>query len=220
MTTVLFSVRYPDRSTREVLHVSLLTARYDRAFEFASALHRDDVRKGGAIPYLTHLMSVSALVLEDSGTQDEAIAGLLHDAVEDHGQEQLPVIQERFGPRVAAIVQACSDSIQPAGAEKPDWRCRKTEYIAHVGSTSDLGYLRVTLADKLHNARCIVSDLHAIGDAVFERFNKDSDQIWYYRSLAAAFCSQRARGLTSPMLDELDRVVTEMERLAPGAAEP
>ena len=194
--------------------ISPLTDGYDQAFLYASSLHRDDVRKGTSIPYLTHLMSVSALVLEDGGTEDEAIAGLLHDAVEDHGQEQLAVIRERFGARVAEIVEACSDSIVPEGAEKPDWRTRKSAYVAHVGETSDLGYLRVTLADKLHNARSILSDLRTIGPAVFERFSAGSDQLWYHRSLVEAFRSQEARGLSSPMLDELDRVVTQIEKLA------
>ena len=179
--------------------------RLDEAFALARELHAGQRRKGTAIPYIGHLMAVAALVIEDGGDEDEAIAALLHDAVEDQGgPPTLALIRERFGPRVAAIVAACSDTDE---TPKPPWRARKEAYLAHLRAP-DLpdGTLRVSLADKLHNARAILADARA-GHDVFARFNAPrQDQAWYYDALARAF-AQRAPG---PMADELRRVVDEV----------
>jgi hypothetical protein len=181
-----------------------LGPRFDRAFAFARELHADQIRKETEIPYISHLMGVVSLVLEDGGGEDEAIAGLLHDAVEDQGgQQTLRRIRQLFGERVARIVAACSDTdVTP----KPPWRERKEGYIAHLREPGlPAGVVRVSLADKLHNARAMLFDLRA-GHDVFARFTAGrEDQLWYYDALAGAF----AEISDSPMVDELRRVVDE-----------
>jgi (p)ppGpp synthase/HD superfamily hydrolase len=193
-----------------------LDGRFDAALTFASGLHRDDRRKGTDIPYIAHLLSVASLVLEDGGDEDQSIAALLHDAVEDHGVEQLPLIEERFGERVALIVAACSDSMEPAGTPKAPWRERKVAYLEHLRSSADHGYLRVTLADKVHNARSIVLDLREHGGDLWDRFTTRSaeDQLWYYRELLDAFHGRSAAGFSSPLIGELERSVQAMVELA------
>ena len=186
-----------------------LGPRFDRAFAVARELHSDQVRKGTDIPYISHLMGVASLVLDDGGSEDEAIAALLHDAVEDRGgQPTLARIRRLFGSRVADIVQSCSDTdVIP----KPPWRERKEAYIAHLRDP-DLpdGAIRVSLADKLHNARAILFDLRA-GDDVFARFNAGRDeQLWYYETLADTF----AEISQSPMVAELRQTVDELSASA------
>ena len=184
-----------------------LGPRFDRAFAFARGLHADHRRKKTEIPYISHLMGVTSLVLEDGGGEDEAIAALLHDAVEDQGgQQTLGQIHQLFGEHVAAIVEACSDTdVTP----KPPWRERKETYIAHLRDPElPIGTIRVSLADKLHNARAILFDLRA-GHDVFSRFNARPDEVqWYYDALATTFVD-----LTdSPMADELRRLVDDIQR--------
>lgn len=148
-------------------------------------------------------------MLEDGGSEDEAIAALLHDGPEDVGGEAtLADIRERFGDSVTDIVAACSDTFE---MPKPPWRERKESYLAHLDEPgTSQGTLRVSLADKLHNARALLLDYRAEGDAVWERFKTRSaaDQVWYYRTLANIFCRRRP----GRMADELERVVGELER--------
>jgi (p)ppGpp synthase/HD superfamily hydrolase len=186
----------------------VLSARFDQALPFAAGLHRRQLRKGTTIPYVSHLLGVTGIVLEHGGNEDEAIAALLHDAVEDQGgASTLQAIRARFGEAVAAIVEGCTDTdVVP----KPPWRPRKEAYIAHVASASPSVRL-VSAADKLHNARTILADYRRYGDAVWGRFSGGkSGTLWYYRALVEAF---RTHGVT-PLVDELDRVVREIERLA------
>lgn len=182
-----------------------LGPRFDRAFALARTLHAYQLRKGTEVPYVAHLMGVASLVLEDGGDEDEAIAALLHDAVEDQGgRDTLARINDLFGDTVAAIVQACSDTdVVP----KPPWRARKESYIEHLGDPQlPQGTVRVSLADKLHNARAILFDQRA-GHDVFARFSAGKpDQAWYYRTLVQTF----ARLTDSPMVAELRRVVDEL----------
>lgn len=191
--------------------MTLLTDRFDEALVFARQRHNHQVRKGVAIPYLAHLMSTAALVLEAGGDEDQAIAGLLHDTLEDreYTNTTYEVLVEQFGERVADIVRACSDSEPEPGAEKEPWRPRKERYIAKLRDGSPDSIL-VSNADKLHNARAILADYRIHGEKLWSRFNPDSDQLWYYRTLVNAF-----RGLESPLAGELDRVVTELEGLVP-----
>ena len=184
-----------------------LSDRFEDALVYATRAHASQIRKGSGIPYVAHLLAVASLVLEDGGDEDEAIAGLLHDAVEDQGGEaRLQEIRERFGERVAAIVLECSDTdVMP----KPPWRRRKEDYIAHVATASP-GAVRVSMADKLHNARAVLYDYRELGEELWERFNPEADQLWYYRSLIAAFAART----DGPMLAELDRVVSELEQVA------
>lgn len=178
--------------------------RFDRAVAVARELHAGQLRKGTKVPYVAHLLGVASLVLEDGGTENEAIAALLHDAVEDQGgASTLRRIEQLFGREVADIVAACSDT---DAVPKPPWRERKEAYVAHL-ATARPSAVRVSLADKLHNARAILFDLHAGAD-VWRRFNADRDDVlWYYRALADAF---RARD-GGPMADELRRTVDAIE---------
>lgn len=186
----------------------MLTERFARAFELALSLHAGQTRKGTDIPYISHLISVAALVMENGGDEDQAIAGLLHDAVEDSGGlATLAMIRGQFGERVAEIVDGCTDSYL---LPKPPWRARKEEYLAHLASSRPEIRL-VSLADKLHNARSLVYDARRYGPAVWDRFNGGkTGSLWYYRALADFFVKTDP----SPMADELERVVSELERLA------
>lgn len=187
---------------------TLLTSRYREALWFAAFLHAGQYRKGTPIPYVAHLLSVSSLVLEHGGNEDEAIAGLLHDAAEDQGGEDvLEKIADRFGSQVAAIVEACSDSKE---TPKPPWRVRKERYLEHLASVSP-GALLVSMADKLHNARAILADYRQVGEMLWERFQGGREgTLWYYGALVAAFSKRDAcPGLRS----ELERVVAELTRL-------
>jgi hypothetical protein len=146
------------------------------------------VRKATSIPYVSHLFAVCGLVLEDGGTEDEAIAAFLHDGPEDQGGEVvLDEIRARFGVEVAAIVAGLSDALPSAGEPKPPWRLRKEGYLRHLGEASP-SVLRVSLADKLHNARSILVDRRADGEAVWARFNAGrAQQAWYSRELLGIF---------------------------------
>lgn len=193
----------------------MLSKKFDEALTFAAELHREQVRKGADTPYVGHLLSVAGLVLENKGTEAQAIAALLHDAIEDQaasfgGAAALGAeIERRFGKDVRAIVEACTDAwVEP----KPEWRERKEKYIAHVGHMPADAVL-VSLADKLHNARAICADLRAHGPAVFERFRGGRDgTVWYYESLAEAFGEHHP----CPLAAELGRAVDEMRNLTFG----
>lgn len=168
-----------------------LTERFDRALLYAAHVHGGQVRKGTSTPYLAHLLAVAATVLEYSGSEEMAIAGLLHDAVEDQGgMPRLIDIRNRFGDRVAEMVRDCSDSVAGAGGEaKADWRTRKTRYVAHLGAM-DRETLLVSLCDKVHNARSILRDLRnpEVGPVIWSRFsNPRAETLWYYGALAEAF---------------------------------
>jgi (p)ppGpp synthase/HD superfamily hydrolase len=179
-----------------------LSSRMDAAFALARELHASQTRKSTAIPYLTHLMSVAALVGEHGGSEDEMIAALLHDAVEDCGGAPVLVrIQEAFGDAVAAIVDACTDDA--SGGEKAPWGPRKLAYIRHL-ATAPLPVLRVSCADKLHNARAIVADLKGDGPSAFARFaGGQSGTLWYYRALADLFGARLADSLQDPGLERM-----------------
>ena len=195
----------------------LLTERFDDALRYATAHHARQLRKGTPIPYAAHLLAVASLVLEMQGDEDEAIGGLLHDVVEDGGGPQaLEHIEQTFGPRVAAIVRANSDSLT-GESEKAPWHERKHTYVAAFPHKSPAA-LRVSLADKLHNARSILSDYRIHGDALWARFGQGKGLATrvYYRELAAAFERERARmgEHAAPAVDELRRVVDAITALA------
>lgn len=185
-----------------------LSDRFEEALVLATRLHVDQYRKGKSVPYVAHLLAVTGLVLEAGGSEDEAIAALLHDAIEDQGDTvSLAGIRHRFGETVAAIVDGCTDA---RTLPKPPWRARKKAYIAHLRGASESERL-VSVADKLHNARTILADYRAEGEAVWERFNGGREgTLWYYRTLVETFRTCETR----PLVEELDRVVSEIERLA------
>jgi (p)ppGpp synthase/HD superfamily hydrolase len=187
-----------------------LASRFDEALLFTVRRHQSQLRKGTRIPYVAHLLSVAALVLEDGGDEDEAIAALLHDAIEDQGGADVRAeIAGRFGERIATIVDGCTDAdVIP----KPPWRKRKEAYIAHIRH-APLPVRRVSLADKVHNARAILFDYRQIGDELWLRFNGGyAGTIWYYRSLANAF----AETTPGPLSQELVRLVDDIEQLSNG----
>ena len=165
-------------------------SRLSRALAMAEEVHEGVTRKGTDIPYLAHVVGVSALVMEFGGNEDETIAGLLHDTIEDGGNPTgiRARILEEFGPRVLQIVEAMTDAAPEAGEVKPPWRERKEAYIAHLAETEDAGVHRVCMADKLYNLRATNSDLAEIGDAVWDRFKAGAEgQAWYYAELGRAF---------------------------------
>jgi (p)ppGpp synthase/HD superfamily hydrolase len=184
-----------------------LGERFDEALLLACRLHREQRRKGTEIPYVAHLLGVASLVLEHGGDEDQAIAALLHDAAEDQGGEAaLALILDRFGPAVVAIVSDCTDTTDDP---KPPWRARKEEYIAGI-EDKDPRALLVSLADKVHNARAIVTDLDAHGPSVWQRFTGRRDgSLWYYGELAAVF----ERRIPGPLSRELKSQVERMGRI-------
>jgi GTP pyrophosphokinase len=192
----------------------MLTTRYGEALQTAWRLHNGQLRKGTKIPYVSHLIAVSSIALEHGANEDEAIAALLHDAVEDAGgKPTLDMIRQRFGPAAADIVEGCTDSdVEP----KPPWRARKEAYIAHLASASASVRL-VSNSDKLHNARSILSDLRVHGPALWDRFTAPMEgTLWYYRSLVEAFAAHGR----SALVDELDLTVQAIERLAANGQAP
>lgn len=186
-----------------------LSNRYKEALNLAFELHQEDVRKAKTTPYLAHLLCVSSIVMEDGGSEDEAIAGLLHDTLEDHPELiTFEDIKQRFGLLVAEIVRGCTDTPDEyAGGEKPPWRERKQSYLDHLKQTPE-HVLRVALADKLHNARDICNDLRSDGDKVWERFTAGrNEQLWYLGKLLTVF-AERFNG--SKMLRQFKDVVEEI----------
>ncbi|MGY1728085.1 HD domain-containing protein [Geodermatophilus sp. SYSU D01062] len=188
-----------------------LSSRYDEALAYASEHHRNQLRKGSRVPYLTHLMSVSALVLEHGGGEDQAIAGLLHDAVEDApkgtGGAVLAEIRSRFGDDVADIVRACSDGLDADGNRSGTWAERKRPYVAGLDDKS-LDALLVTAADKTHNGLCIAADVRRYGPQFWLTFNASRDELlWYYTSVERAV-AERLPG--SSIVAALHRAVDEL----------
>jgi len=183
-----------------------LGASLQRAFRYAAKKHEGQTRKSTAVPYLSHLMAVASLVLEAGGDEDMAIAALLHDVVEDcGGMPRLREIRRLFGPRVAKIVEGCTDSF---AEPKPEWLVRKTAYIEAVKHADDETRL-VSASDKLHNARTILADFRNHGDAIWIRFNgKKEGTLWYYRALSDEYAKKPNR-----ITCELEIAVQELERL-------
>lgn len=182
-----------------------LSNRFEQALVYAAQVHENQVRKGGDIPYVSHLLSVAALVLEDGGDEDEAIAGLLHDAIEDRGSTEIrEAILVQFGERVASIVDACTESCT---IPKPPWRDRKLRYIEQMRHASP-SVLRVSMADKLHNARSILADRDREGEAVWDKFKGGkAGTLWFYRSLLEIY----RLGGSNFLLSEIDRTVDRLE---------
>ncbi len=185
-----------------------LSSRFEEALVYATRLHSTQRRKGTPVPYVSHVLAVAAIAIENGATEDEAIAALLHDAVEDQGgAKTLAEIERRFGPTVGAVVSGCSDT---DAVPKPPWRQRKDAYLAHLASASASVRL-VSASDKLHNARAILTDLRSQGEALWSRFSGGREgTLWYYRSLVEAF---KAHG-PSPLVSELETVVVAIEALA------
>ena len=185
-------------------------SRFEQALVFAAQKHKDQTRKGTIIPYISHLLQVAGIALENGADEDEAIAALLHDVMEDQDVTEQE-LTARFGPQAAAIVAGCSDS---ASTDKAPWRERKEAYIAHVLTASPSVRL-VSSCDKLHNARAILTDYQELGEVLWPRFNASSaDILWYYQSLAGAFqeAQQRHGEPQSRVVKQLAVVVAELDQ--------
>jgi GTP pyrophosphokinase len=184
-----------------------LGPRLQRAFRYAAEKHEGQSRKQTAVPYLSHLMAVASLVLEAGGDEDLAIAALLHDVVEDCGGEpRLRDVKKKFGPRVAKIVEGCTDTMEDP---KPEWHQRKKNYLREL-KTADADTRLVSAADKLHNVRSVVTDYRNEGEALWSRFNGGRDgTLWYYRAL-----SDELKRTPNRLTKELEIAVAELEKLA------
>jgi (p)ppGpp synthase/HD superfamily hydrolase len=178
--------------------------RFRRALKQSAKLHERQTRKGSDVPYMAHLMHVSALVWEAGGSEDQAIAALLHDAVEDQGgPELLDELRERYGKRVARIVADCSDS--DGSGDKLPWGERKTEHLRHL-ENADAESLLVVAADKVHNVESIIASLQEEGSSVWDRFNAPSEQqVWYYQCVWEILSDRL--GAEVPLIRRLDRGV-------------
>ena len=194
-----------------------LTERFNEALQFAAQLHAAQVRKVSGEPYVAHLLGVCSLVLDYGGGEDEAIAALLHDAIEDQGahwqsQWHTTVDEEigrRFGPAVLAIVRGCTDADT---MPKPPWQERKDAFLARLISASPSIRL-VVAADKLHNVRSLLRDYREKGEAIWRHFKGGRGKtLWYYRAVVEVLKQSGATAL----VEELDRAVLELERLAAG----
>lgn len=191
----------------------MFTERYNNALEYVSLLHCNQTRKGTETPYISHLVAVSLIALEHGANEDEAIAALLHDAVEDQGGlATLKAIETQFGKNVANIVAGCTDSIVDTqqGEAKLPWQSRKEQYIAHL-ATVEPSVRLVSTADKYHNAMSILRDYKDLNEALWSRFTGGkAGTLWYYRALVEAFKKHES----SPLVNKLEQIVAELEQLA------
>ncbi len=190
-----------------------LSSDFEDALAYAARIHRKQRRKGADTPYVAHLLAVAAIVLEHGADENEAIAALLHDAVEDQGgQARLVKIEKRFGDRVAAIVEGCSDTdISP----KPPWKERKEDYIAHLRE-APYSVRLVVAADKLHNVRDVYANCQTPGIDFWSEFKGGRDgTLWYYREVANALTDAAGPDEVqlNDLIDELDQAVGWLERL-------
>lgn len=193
--------------------MSVVGKRFRDALVWAAELHEDQARKGGTIPYVAHLIGVAAIVLEHGGSEDQAIAALLHDALEDQAHK-MPAgeLRARFGEGVERIVVACSDGTPEEQRDRDParWRARKVKYIAEIAH-KPADALIVSMADKLYNARAILEDYRDMGDPLWGRFTAGRDgTLWYYDAMLDAF---EARGGHSRLWGELRRTVSELKNL-------
>ena len=182
------------------------------ALALAIEAHQNQIRKSTQIPYISHPMAVASIALEFGASEDQAIAALLHDSIEDGGRKYEEVILAQFGQYVHDLVQGCTDGTPDKTGKKAPWLERKTAYLEHLQIASD-DILLVSCSDKLHNARAIVSDLINEGPSVFDRFSSTAQQtLWYYRQLATIFNNRKA-----PPAKALESAVSQMEALSQSA---
>lgn len=191
-----------------------LSDRFSDALVYAAQLHAKQTRKGSGAPYVSHLLRVAGMALEHGADEDEAIAALLHDAIEDQGGAATrDAIRRRFGDRVVEIVDGCTDTDQQP---KPPWRPRKEAYLAHLRTASRSVRL-VSACDKLDNARSILAEYRACGESLWERFRGGREgTLWYLQSVVAILKQAEA----GPLVEELERVVGELVSLSQGGVNP
>lgn len=191
--------------------VSEITDRFRQALDYAAKKHAVQTRKASDVPYLSHLLSVCSLVMDNTQDEDVWIAALLHDAIEDQGGELTAVeIEYKFGKRVANLVRGCSEITAVGDAPRPEWLERKLGYLADLPG-SDPAVLLISVADKLHNARSVLTDWLRCGDEVYCRFTRGkSGTHWYYHEIIS--CYRRSKNVPEHLIRELEETV---ERFAP-----
>jgi (p)ppGpp synthase/HD superfamily hydrolase len=184
------------------------TERFASAMTYAHQVHKGQRRKGTGIPYIAHVLGVTAIAMEYGATEDESIAALLHDAAEDGGGEAtLAEIRAQFGDAVADIVLGCSDSLVEDPEDKLPWLERKENYLAHLDTASHSVCL-VSAADKLHNVRSIMRDYREHGEEIWERFQGKRDgTLWYYETVADTLMRRYRTQLTRDLQDEVDELL-------------
>ena len=185
-----------------------LSPHFEKALTYATRIHGGQLRKKTRIPYIAHIIGVAAIAMEYGANETEAIAALLHDAVEDcGGAKRLRDIDRKFGKKVARIVAGCTDTDR---TPKPPWLERKKAYVAHVRH-APMPTKLVSASDKLHNVRAILMDYRKEGERLWSRFNGGKQgALWYYRALVKAFTGQRIE----PLVQELNRTLTQLEFLS------
>ncbi|MBC6434185.1 HD domain-containing protein [Nostoc sp. HG1] len=186
------------------MNSSKLTQRFESALIYATRLHAHQTRKISGVPYISHLLSVTALVLEAGGTEEEAIAALLHDTIEDQGGKTIREdIRQRFGETIATIIDGCTEWDTPP---KPPWLERKQRYLQHLRHASSSVRL-VSLADKLHNSRSLLADWRQYGDVIWTNFTAGKEKtLWFYQSLLEVYQEIGSDWMTQ----ELERVVNQL----------
>ena len=192
----------------------LLSDRFKNALTMTFKLHRRQFRKGTRIPYVAHLLAVTSIILENGGSENEAIAGLLHDAIEDQARDgkTREEIRSKFGEAVLKTVEECTDgAAHPRDGTLGNWKLRKEEYLAHIPDATGSACL-VSGADKIHNLQSILRDLVANGEELWGRFTGGKDgTVWYYCELAKAF--RKSGKLPGLMMEELDSLVGELNSM-------
>lgn len=176
-----------------------LTEKFTEALQLAHEWHSGQYRKGTHTPYISHVLGVASVALEFGANETQAIAALLHDALEDGPEytnrdaaDLRAEIVRRFGDEVAVLVDGATDATPKAGEEKAPWADRKRTYLAGLGGKS-APMLLVSASDKLHNARAILTDVMTAGDsanvdAFFGRFNQGKEgTLQYYRLLVDGY---------------------------------
>jgi (p)ppGpp synthase/HD superfamily hydrolase len=192
--------------------------RFVDALQYAANAHQAQKRKGTEIPYVGHLLGVASIVIDAGGTEDEAIAALLHDAPEDQGgRRRLNEIVEKFGDRVGQVIEGCSDPLAEDGKVDTAWEDRKARYLEHLLQCADASVFLVSAADKLHNARATLADFHAVGDEVWKRFKGGREStLRNYENLMAAYRT----GLTDERRDRIVRELTSVVTALRDESEP
>lgn len=189
----------------------MLTEKFSAAVSLAAQAHANQIRKGAGTPYIAHPLGVAALVIEFGGDEDQAIAALLHDVLEDGGPQFAAPIEQQFGARVLGLVEACTDGMPDASGKKAPWKERKLAYLQHLADSPDDALL-ISASDKLHNARAILDDLRdpGVGLGVFDRFRASRQEtLWYYGELARIFSERQC-----PVARKLSDTVAEIRRMA------
>ncbi len=188
--------------------------RFNLALAMAAKAHTGQFRKTTPVPYITHPVAVAALVAEFGGNEDQQIAALFHDVLEDAGVHWATIIQEKFGKKVLAMVEACTDGTPDSSGDKAPWKERKTNYLNHL-ITESAETLLVSACDKLANLRSIRLDLESLGPRVFERFKAgQTGTLWYYQELCRIF-SERSCPVATWLIKEYQAIMDKLTTIKP-----